>query len=151
VSGKPTLEAAGRRWCRQGHCGVARSQDGGSATQRSSFPARCRKRTCPRQHRRLTDAEPPRAQNSRATRQGPLLDAVLGALVTDLAQADLVERRRDGFVRVDAVGQRRCAVVELLRALRDDVDQGELGVDVVEKAVEIAENGVAHIRCFPIL
>src|ERR1700684_2499434 len=74
-----------------------------------------------------------------------LLDAFFGPLVRDLAGAHFVERGRHGLVGVDALGQRRGAVVELLGALRHDVDEGEFGVDVLEEPVEIAEYAVAHL------
>src|SRR5665213_188570 len=75
----------------------------------------------------------------------------------DQAFGDLVERDRDGLVRVDIAlvdqrlareelatlgGRQRLGahpVVELAGALGRDVDQAELGVGVLEETLEVAE------------
>jgi hypothetical protein len=63
-----------------------------------------------------------------------------GPLVLNLTQPHFVERRRYGLVGIHFVAQRRRPVVELLGALRHDVDEGEFRVDVLQEAIEIAEN-----------
>src|ERR1700676_3305194 len=73
-----------------------------------------------------------------------LFDPFLGALVGDLAEADFVEGGRHRLVRVDALCERRRAVVELLGALGHDVDQVKFRVDVPQQSVEVAEYAVTH-------
>ena len=71
---------------------------------------------------------------------GSLFHPFAGPLVLNLTQPHFVERRRHGLVGIHIVAQRRRPVVELLGALRHDVDEGEFRVDVLQEAIEIAEN-----------
>ncbi len=93
------------------------------------------------------DLRPPPSPNPKKAKVG-LLNTFFGPPVADLPGPNFVERSRHRFVRVDAIGQRRRPVVELLRALRHNIDEGKFRIDVFEKAVEIAENGVAHLGFF---
>ena len=91
--------------------------------------------------------------------RGTVLNALARAVVRDLSFGDFVERDRDRFVGVDrvlvyeglagkilaAIGGRLLLhadpVVQLARALGDDVDEAELGIGMREQLFQVAENG----------
>src|ERR1700733_3883737 len=88
-----------------------------------------------------------------------LLNALARAMVGDFALGDLVDRDGNRLVGVDRVlvdkglareilapvGRRLLLhanpVIQLARALGDDVDEAELGIGMGEQFLQVAENG----------